>query len=113
MSTQTISACTRTCRTPDAIASATSTALRHSLNESGAMTMRMQTTLFKFRNGPMAQKNLLAGANDVAWLTLLEGFDIIDELIKQPLYGFLTGRSEEQTSDLQSLMRISYSVFCF
>src|SRR3546814_355161 len=27
-------------------------------------------------------------------------------------YLFLTGRSEEHTSELQSLMRISYAVFC-
>src|SRR3546814_4525425 len=34
------------------------------------------------------------------------------ELIKQPAGLELLGRSEEHTSELQSLMRISYAVFC-
>src|SRR3546814_4593895 len=29
------------------------------------------------------------------------------------VYGISLGRSEEHTSELQSLMRISYAVFCF
>src|SRR3546814_1929545 len=29
-----------------------------------------------------------------------------------PIAGLLNGRSEEHTSELQSLMRISYAVFC-
>src|SRR3546814_4924842 len=31
---------------------------------------------------------------------------------RQPAGGGVTGRSEEHTSELQSLMRISYAVFC-
>src|SRR3546814_5850358 len=38
----------------------------------------------------------------------LAGFDIGTALIHVPD----TGRSEEHTSELQSLMRISYAVFC-
>src|SRR3546814_6324421 len=37
------------------------------------------------------------------------------ELVKltpEPLYRFAVERSEEHTSELQSLMRISYAVFC-
>src|SRR3546814_3569663 len=30
----------------------------------------------------------------------------------QPIAAFIVGRSEEHTSELQSLMRISYAVFC-
>src|SRR3546814_1409599 len=35
-------------------------------------------------------------------------------LMSQPVerYGVISGRSEEHTSELQSLMRISYAVFC-
>src|SRR3546814_4115553 len=32
--------------------------------------------------------------------------------VGKPAYGINTGRSEEHTSELQSLMRISYAVFC-
>src|SRR3546814_2037769 len=31
---------------------------------------------------------------------------------EEPVYAFPQGRSEEHTSELQSLMRISYAVFC-
>src|SRR3546814_7312021 len=33
-------------------------------------------------------------------------------LPQQPVFSLKTGRSEEHTSELQSLMRISYAVFC-
>src|SRR3546814_10505574 len=33
-------------------------------------------------------------------------------LYARNLYNFLSARSEEHTSDLQSLMRLSYAVFC-
>src|SRR3546814_2277174 len=35
----------------------------------------------------------------------------LDALLKDPA-GYIPGRSEEHTSELQSLMRISYAVFC-
>src|SRR3546814_3777812 len=35
-----------------------------------------------------------------------------DEQIHDPLKGEMDNRSDEQTSELQSLMRISYAVFC-
>src|SRR3546814_9278128 len=37
---------------------------------------------------------------------------LIPPSINLVIYGVLTNRSEEHTSELQSLMRISYAVFC-
>src|SRR3546814_9489027 len=51
----------------------------------------------------------IAGCNEAFLLTARDGrvFFVI------PWYGrTLVGRSEEHTSELQSLMRISYAVFC-
>src|SRR3546814_8578482 len=42
----------------------------------------------------------------------LLGIAIAGGMFVVPLYAFLTTRSEEHTSELQSLMRISYAVFC-
>src|SRR3546814_3585234 len=39
--------------------------------------------------------------------------DVLQRLVKKTLYiGVFAYRSEEHTSELQSLMRISYAVFC-
>src|SRR3546814_5620263 len=46
---------------------------------------------------------MLAPGRSLAFVTLPQGMDP-DDLVRQ--------RSEEHTSELQSLMRISYSVFC-
>src|SRR3546814_4970535 len=45
---------------------------------------------------------------------LAVGLDRPQELVGHPhrVVGVLAGRSEEHTSELQSLMRISYAVFC-
>src|SRR3546814_4505906 len=40
--------------------------------------------------------------------TLIVGEEELDKMEQQ----LITGRSEEHTSELQSLMRISYAVFC-
>src|SRR3546814_3181637 len=40
-----------------------------------------------------------------------EQVDIVDAYVDRLVNGF-AGRSEEHTSELQSLMRISYAVFC-
>src|SRR3546814_4410879 len=37
---------------------------------------------------------------------------VIETADGKPAAGFVTARSEEHTSELQSLMRISYAVFC-
>src|SRR3546814_8265035 len=43
------------------------------------------------------------------WLIAAHGWRAPQTLLAT---GFVTGRSEEHTSELQSLMRISYAVFC-
>src|SRR3546814_4484881 len=63
-----------------------------------------------------AKKLRAAGADSVAYL----GFGIAinafnracEEMAWDPLRIATVGRSEEHTSELQSLMRISYAVFC-
>src|SRR3546814_1440563 len=67
-------------------------------------TLFPYTTLFRSEtDGPFAQQHRLVHAIKVS----LEGFGA-------PSHGsdLLNGRSEEHTSELQSLMRTSYAVFC-
>src|SRR3546814_1031214 len=47
-------------------------------------------------------------ALDAVW----EPLDALDPLAKQVMVEAITARSEEHTSELQSLMRTSYAVFC-
>src|SRR3546814_3693833 len=42
----------------------------------------------------------------------ISGLPYYPEVAKKPGNPFVGGRSEEHTSELQSLMRISYAVFC-
>src|SRR3546814_5332688 len=49
---------------------------------------------------------------DAATRAQLERGQRVTELMKQKQYRPLSVRSEEHTSELQSLMRISYAVFC-
>src|SRR3546814_4463551 len=50
------------------------------------------------------------GCTDHASCLQRSGTEIACSAIMQPVFGL--GRSEEHTSELQSLMRISYAVFC-
>src|SRR3546814_1274211 len=57
----------------------------------------------------LAQRDLA----DDAFVALLDDLDpVVAIQIGQPHFGFEPVRSEEHTSELQSLMRISYAVFC-
>src|SRR3546814_7534663 len=47
-----------------------------------------------------------------SWLTTVDHKRIGVLYLYTSLFFFLFGRSEEHTSELQSLMRISYAVFC-
>src|SRR3546814_4092326 len=60
-----------------------------------------------------AEGQLYAGALAATWIGT--GMVTLPPLLMVPLLflaGALAGRSEEHTSELQSLMRISYAVFC-
>src|SRR3546814_6584638 len=54
------------------------------------------------------------GFNSANYLSVTREFlemdDLVMSLVKAGVFGF---RSEEHTSELQSLMRISYAVFCW
>src|SRR3546814_7153232 len=55
---------------------------------------------------------LAAGGERFAYLPCLNAGVAGVRMLKILLSGELAGRSEEHTSELQSLMRISYAVFC-
>src|SRR3546814_6355396 len=76
---------------------------------------------YKFLNGgPGAPAYLFAAARHQAATPVLSGwfgharpFSFEEDYDPAPgIERFLCGRSEEHTSELQSLMRISYAVFC-
>src|SRR3546814_4703298 len=48
----------------------------------------------------------------VVWLIKRDDMPFVDDQGKEALNFNITVRSEEHTSELQSLMRISYAVFC-
>src|SRR3546814_7713988 len=57
----------------------------------------------------------LNAANEVAVSSFLQGrigFLSVPALVEETLAALPAARSEEHTSELQSLMRISYAVFC-
>src|SRR3546814_6967746 len=60
----------------------------------------------------VTMQNYLAGFG--AWVTIIQGaiFVIGVLLFREGIIGVLARRSEEHTYELQSLMRISYAVFC-
>src|SRR3546814_4829835 len=56
---------------------------------------------------------LVDGDNHKIWKILDTGYAVhISRLSASGRYVYTVGRSEEHTSELQSLMRISYAVFC-
>src|SRR3546814_4413363 len=78
---------------------------RDLVGEAGEFTPLRDEALF--RGAPKARQLLERG-----YLFRLRGFERgldIDEALRVGLVGH---RSEEHTSELQSLMRISYAVFC-
>src|SRR3546814_2103945 len=85
---------------------------------------------------PAFRKDILAGlstmpkATPARWLYDKRGSELFEEITALPEYyptrvetellrthgeeiGRIVGRSEEHTSELQSIMRTSYAVFCF
>src|SRR3546814_5041539 len=74
-------------------------------------TLFPYTTLFRSIRSDMGMwlllKGLRSGCESHVTLVLFE-----DNKLGDPFAGIDSGRSEEHTSELQSLMRISYAVFC-
>src|SRR3546814_175854 len=68
-----------------------------------------ETTLLSLQNGVIKDLILKARFGDKA---VLGGVGYVATAITRPGVIGQTGRSEEHTSELQSLMRISYAVFC-
>src|SRR3546814_15305461 len=66
-------------------------------------TLFPYTTLFRSLSRPAPDRDSIAEIRP--WKTKLE-------MLNKSLKLFLRTRSEEHTSELQSLMRISYAVFC-
>src|SRR3546814_3076627 len=61
---------------------------------------------------PKLQGTLSASQDQIAWVVT---FNVLPTAVGMPMTGWLAarfGRSEEHTSELQSLMRISFAVFC-
>src|SRR3546814_4716564 len=73
-------------------------------------TLFPYTTLFRSQRSANASKDIKALiAGEAEWVAKLEElYNAIDTWIPEPP----RERSEEHTSELQSLMRISYAVFC-
>src|SRR3546814_3879952 len=73
--------------------------------------------LEKFRDAVEAEYQRILGSDEAGTLKLLpEDIDYMRSFFPKPAYRPVeqvgTDRSEEHTSELQSLMRISYAVFC-
>src|SRR3546814_2467426 len=87
-------------------------------------TLFPYTTLFRSQAGlatnftaeqfasAMQQANQAAAADDAAVTAALQPGADVHSLHGAAVLGQVKSRSEEHTSELQSLMRISYAVFC-
>src|SRR3546814_4946843 len=75
-------------------------------------TLFPYTTLFRSARSPVAQERAAEGPGRTGCLYRSSPSDDLlrDGLFRAGLRA--AGRSEEHTSELQSLMRISYAVFC-
>src|SRR3546814_4425449 len=81
-------------------------------------TLFPYTTLFRSRLQPAdfvveIQRLRLADGSPISLELAQFPADAFPGLLEQQLGGSIYERSEEHTSELQSLMRISYAVFCF
>src|SRR3546814_12454039 len=63
--------------------------------------------------GPQGVAKLVTGADDVRTKTVIDAKAVTKRYDERTIIkDFTLRRSEEHTSELQSLMRISYAVFC-
>src|SRR3546814_1805906 len=72
--------------------------------------MQIEHRRVRFDTGPKTQR--LAGHQPAPGAIFLERGQVTDTVMREGGVGLLVCRSEEHTSELQSLMRISYAVFC-
>src|SRR3546814_6848610 len=73
------------------------------------------TSKFKLKHDDYSTMGAIIAAGGLPTLFVMEGGYAVDALginAVNVLTGFEGARSEEHTSELQSLMRISYAVFC-
>src|SRR3546814_9675077 len=75
-------------------------------------TLFPYTTLFRSRFSPCHQVTATGLGEFLANFELLRADRWVAEVLKRLWRSASTNRSEEHTSELQSLMRISYAVFC-
>src|SRR3546814_4200912 len=73
-------------------------------------TLFPYTTLFRSEHSPFC--GLLISHSDDVCCLLTDHLYCCGKLQTSSHHGRIEGRSEEHTSELQSLMRISYAVFC-
>src|SRR3546814_1589474 len=86
----------------------------------GISTTIAETYLGRNAAAQVMQGRILRGVASeieaVLWSSDLMGFTALSEALEPreliPFLNAYSGRSEEHTSELQSLMRISYAVFC-
>src|SRR3546814_3399008 len=82
---------------------------RRCRNAASRLTRRKSRCAARSRSGPMAEGDTgMNSARERLWRRL----KIIAREQRLYVTGGCAGRSEEHTSELQSLMRISYAVFC-
>src|SRR3546814_3393994 len=75
-------------------------------------TLFPYTTLFRSRDQCIAVRLLLRCLLAVGQCRLVFGDLLVDQRFQTLVARRIGARSEEHTSELQSLMRISYAVFC-
>src|SRR3546814_2807350 len=73
-------------------------------------TLFPYTTLFRSAETP--GRRLRQPSNGAAAIMPRKRLDPLESRRSRPFFNGAAGRSEEHTSELQSLMRISYAVFC-
>src|SRR3546814_4701430 len=76
-------------------------------------SLTIQFNAIKFSNSDTTLENKASAFLDPAFLLFGEEIIMVgDECFKHIVWEIYASRSEEHTSELQSLMRISYAVFC-
>src|SRR3546814_2344589 len=78
----------------------------------GAVPMPLDSKKPAFDKSKLPSRYVSVGPQSAPHRSYYYAMGMTEEEIAQPFVGVATCRSEEHTSELQSLMRISYAVFC-